>query len=183
MGSNSNLSPHTHHQPEVTKLDSRVGADKKSKGRVGSGVPHEVCFVVNLRTWIWSVDDDDDDGNGGGNTCKYLYEYLMKWWAPTPMIWPVYSSPEFVRTVANLNRSPSSKSAKLPAWPEKNLYLLRLLWNVYQKALWAIKTTHDNRVAEVGSPSARAKMAIKIVVWRVFATNSSFLRIIANLQI
>ena len=43
-----------------------------------------------------------------------------------------------------------------------------------------------NRVAEVGSLSARATMAMQIFVWRVFAifaTNASFLRIIANLQI
>ena len=42
------------------------------------------------------------------------------------------------------------------------------------------------RVAEVGSLSAWAKMATKIFVRRVFAnfaTNASFLRIIANLQI
>ena len=42
------------------------------------------------------------------------------------------------------------------------------------------------RVAEVGSLSAGAKMATKIFVRRVFAnfaTNASFLRIIANLQI
>ena len=42
------------------------------------------------------------------------------------------------------------------------------------------------RVAEVGSLSARAKMAIQIFVrhvFAIFATNTSFLRIIANLQI
>ena len=42
------------------------------------------------------------------------------------------------------------------------------------------------RVAEVGSLSAWVKMATKIFVRRVFAnfaTNASFLRIIANLQI
>ena len=42
------------------------------------------------------------------------------------------------------------------------------------------------RVAEIGSLSARAKMAIQIFVWRVFAifaTNALLLRIIANLQI
>ena len=42
------------------------------------------------------------------------------------------------------------------------------------------------RVAEVGSLSARAKMVIKTFVKRVltiFATNASFLRVIANLQI
>ena len=42
------------------------------------------------------------------------------------------------------------------------------------------------RVAEVGSLSARAKMATKVFVRRVFAifaTNASFLRVIANLQI
>ena len=42
------------------------------------------------------------------------------------------------------------------------------------------------RVAEVGSLSARAKMATTIFVRRVFAifaTNASFLRAIANLQL
>ena len=42
------------------------------------------------------------------------------------------------------------------------------------------------RVAEVGSLSARAKMATQILVWRVFAilwTNASFLQVIANLQV
>ena len=42
------------------------------------------------------------------------------------------------------------------------------------------------RVAEVGSLSARAKMALQIFVKRVvtnFAANASFLRVIANLQI
>ena len=42
------------------------------------------------------------------------------------------------------------------------------------------------RMAEVGSLSARAKMATKVFVRRVFAifaTNASFLRVIANLQI
>ena len=33
----------------------------------------------------------------------------------TPMICPVYSSPALVRTVANLNWSPSSKLARMPA--------------------------------------------------------------------
>ena len=48
---------------------------------------------------------------------------------------------------------------------------------------WGVVTC---RVAEVGSLSARAKMAIRILVKRVvtiFTTNSSFLRVIANLQI
>ena len=43
-----------------------------------------------------------------------------------------------------------------------------------------------SRVAEVGSLSARAKMAIKIFVKRIFTifpTIASFLRVIANLQI
>ena len=43
-----------------------------------------------------------------------------------------------------------------------------------------------SRVAELGSLSSRAKMAIKIFVKRVFtilATNTSFLRITATLQI
>ena len=42
------------------------------------------------------------------------------------------------------------------------------------------------RVAKVGSLSARAKLPTKIFVWRVFAifaTNASFLRVIANLEI
>ena len=42
------------------------------------------------------------------------------------------------------------------------------------------------RVAELGSLSSRAKMAMKIFVKRVFtmfATNASFLRLTANLQI
>ena len=41
-------------------------------------------------------------------------------------------------------------------------------------------------VAEVGSLTARAKMAIQFFVWRVFAvfaTNAPFLRVIATLQI
>ena len=42
------------------------------------------------------------------------------------------------------------------------------------------------RVAELGSLSSGAKMALKIFIKRVFtifATNGSFLRVIANLQI
>ena len=42
------------------------------------------------------------------------------------------------------------------------------------------------RVAEVGSLSAGAKMALKVFVRRlfaIFATNASFLRVITNLQI
>ena len=42
------------------------------------------------------------------------------------------------------------------------------------------------RVAELGSLSSGAKMALEIFVKRVFtifATNASFLRVIANLQI
>ena len=42
------------------------------------------------------------------------------------------------------------------------------------------------RVAELGSLSSMAKMAMKIFVKRIFtifATNASFLRVIANLQI
>ena len=49
-----------------------------------------------------------------------------------------------------------------------------------------VKWVVCNRVAEVGSLSARAKIAIKAFVKRVvtcFATNVLFLRIIANLQI
>ena len=48
------------------------------------------------------------------------------------------------------------------------------------------KNCHQSRVAEVGSFLARAKMATKVYVSRVFAifdTNASFLRVIANLQI
>ena len=44
---------------------------------------------------------------------------------------------------------------------------------------------HKGRVAELGSLSSGAKMAMKIFVKRVFtifASNASFLRIIANLQ-
>ena len=43
-----------------------------------------------------------------------------------------------------------------------------------------------SRVAEVGSLSARAKMAIQIFVncvFAIFATNPSFLQVIANLHI
>ena len=46
--------------------------------------------------------------------------------------------------------------------------------------------TSEIRVAEVGSLSSGAKMAMEIFVNRVFtifATNASFLRVIANLQI
>ena len=39
------------------------------------------------------------------------------------------------------------------------------------------------RVAEVGSLSSKAKIAIKVFVRRIFAKNASFLRVIANLQI
>ena len=44
----------------------------------------------------------------------------------------------------------------------------------------------QSRVAEVGSLSAMAKMAIKTIAKRVlaiFATNTTFLRLIANLEI
>ena len=47
-------------------------------------------------------------------------------------------------------------------------------------------TFFDARMAELGSLSSGAKMAMKIFVKRVFtifATNASFLRVIANLQI
>ena len=43
----------------------------------------------------------------------------------------------------------------------------------------------DNRVAELGSLSSGAKMTMKFFVKRVFtifASNASFLRVIANLQ-
>ena len=43
-----------------------------------------------------------------------------------------------------------------------------------------------SRVAELGSLSSREKMAMKIFVKRmftIFATNATFLRVIANLQI
>ena len=43
----------------------------------------------------------------------------------------------------------------------------------------------DSRVAELGSLSSGAKMAMKIFVKRVFiifVSNASFLRVIANLQ-
>ena len=44
----------------------------------------------------------------------------------------------------------------------------------------------DNRVAEVGSLSARVKMATKVFVrciFAIFATNASLLRVIANVKI
>ena len=53
---------------------------------------------------------------------------------------------------------------------------------------WTVESKSQRtsvRVAEVGSISARAKMAIKIFVKRVFtifAKNASFLHVIANLQ-
>ena len=49
-----------------------------------------------------------------------------------------------------------------------------------------IENIKHNRVAELGSLSSGAKMAMKIFVKRVFtifATNASFLHVIANLQI
>ena len=45
---------------------------------------------------------------------------------------------------------------------------------------------HGPRVAEVGSLSSKAKIALKVFVRRVFAIfakNASFLHVIANLQI
>ena len=54
---------------------------------------------------------------------------------------------------------------------------MKLLLEVFDQTLF--------RVAEVGSLSARAKLAIKTFVKRIFAifaTNTSFLRIIANLN-
>ena len=51
------------------------------------------------------------------------------------------------------------------------------------QTLWAVSS--QSRVVEVGSLLARAKMPSKNFVGRVFAifaTNTSFLRVIANLQ-
>ena len=48
------------------------------------------------------------------------------------------------------------------------------------------RNCHQSRVAEVGSLSSGAKMAMKIFVKRVFtifASNASFLRVISYLQI
>ena len=48
-----------------------------------------------------------------------------------------------------------------------------------------VQSTHCARVAELGSLSSGAKMAMKIFVKRlftIFASNASFLRVIANLQ-
>ena len=54
--------------------------------------------------------------------------------------------------------------------------MLAMLMTMFEKS----------RVAELGSLSSGAKMAMKIFakrVFTIFATNASFLRVIANLQI
>ena len=68
---------------------------------------------------------------------------------------------------------------------------LRKSWGGYRTLcfFWTVESKSQRtsvRVAEVGSISARAKMAIKIFVKRVFtifATNASFLPVTADLQI
>ena len=54
-----------------------------------------------------------------------------------------------------------------------------------EKWMWIANCFNVDRVAELGSLSSGAKMAIKIFfkrIFTIFATNASFLRVIANLQ-
>ena len=73
-------------------------------------------------------------------------------------------------------------------------YTLHLVPKCHKCSIVGPFMVHDNfkfrklccRVAELGSLSSGAKMAMKIFVKRVltiFSTNASFLRVIANLQI
>ena len=61
----------------------------------------------------------------------------------------------------------------------------RVFVNSTKYCVTKILVLHTTRVAELGSLSSGAKMAMKIFVKRVFtifASNASFLRVIANLQ-
>ena len=76
---------------------------------------------------------------------------------------------------------------------ENNNALLCITWNYPLENRFLVLLAYTRRliigwgrVAELGSLSSGAKMAMKIFVKRVFtifATNASFLRVIANLQI
>ena len=53
----------------------------------------------------------------------------------------------------------------------------------YSRSIFQVKLFLADRVAELGSLSAGAKKALKIFVksiFTIFATNASFLRVIAN---
>ena len=55
-----------------------------------------------------------------------------------------------------------------------------------EKWMWIANCFNVDRVAELGSHLSGAKMAIKIFfkrIFTIFATNASFLRVFANLQI
>ena len=81
------------------------------------------------------------------------------------------------------------ESAILKRLPEINLhfnskYLIDAVLTLRQ-CFCAMNNMSGHRVAELGSLSSGAKMAMEIFVKRVFtifASNASFLRIIANLQ-
>ena len=89
----------------------------------------------------------------------------------------------------------------LPAFPQNINWVIvpAVNWNIYS-SLWSLPwsldlsvdnlyhlpTSSSRQVAELGSLSSGAKMAMKTFVKRtftIFATNASFLRVIANLQI
>ena len=68
-----------------------------------------------------------------------------------------------------------------------NNFWRKKCWTMHQVLKWnkSFATNLCNRVAELGSLSSGAKMAMKIFVKRVFtifASNASFLCVIANLQ-
>ena len=81
-----------------------------------------------------------------------------------------------MKMIVKFHRSDEEDSAPAKSWTNQvNILEVRYLSS-------SVRT----RVAELGSLSSMAKMAMKILVkcvFTIFATNALFLRIIANLQI
>ena len=118
--------------------------------------------------------------------------------------WRLCLMPRRTLTPKSADRNPEWRCAKSP-WssarsPESHLVFSRFkMGDTLLKGYLQIKCANpgrivrkvchhfalQRRVAELGSLSSRAKMAMKIFVKRVFtifASNASFLRVIANLQ-
>ena len=95
----------------------------------------------------------------------------------------MYTSTAFHRSADKEEVQIQSKQSKLITAKRPIPSELRLHQVIKRRLADSLKTT---RVAELGSLSWGAKIAMKIFVKSVitiFATNASFLRVIANLQI
>ena len=96
---------------------------------------------------------------------KSWKKWLKVRWEPTPQFMPLWSRQQ--RNIVQLCQG------------GKRWTLLSKMRKCWPYVMWS------NRVAELGSLLSGAKMAMKIFVKRVFtifASNASFLRVIANLQ-